>query len=144
MDFTLTIRNASSRDIQQLLNLGQRRPRREVDRSGRSPLRRPHTQILSHRQQDALRIFLETLKMMILQQGKAVARTKHHCQGEDLCQPLRERFIKAPGPNTRQEHILHSLECLELPHPHPPDKIYSIGRMPLLRAIQTFQMLLQT
>ena len=51
----MTIRNASSRDIQQLLNLGQRRPRREIDRSGRSPLRRPHIQILSHRQQDALR-----------------------------------------------------------------------------------------
>ena len=40
---------------QQLLNLGQRRPRREIDRSGRSPLRRPHIQILSHRQQGALR-----------------------------------------------------------------------------------------
>ena len=37
------------------MNLGQRSPRREVDRFGRSPLRRPHIQILSHRQQDALR-----------------------------------------------------------------------------------------
>ena len=46
MDVTLTIRNAS---VQQLLNL--RRPRRD-----RSPLRRqrPHIQILSNQQQDAL------------------------------------------------------------------------------------------
>ena len=49
MDVTLTIRNARPQDVQQLLNL--RRPRRD-----RSPLRRqrPHIQILSNQQQDAL------------------------------------------------------------------------------------------
>ena len=49
MDVILTIRNARPQDVQQLLGL--RRPRRD-----RSPLRRqrPHIQILSNQQQDAV------------------------------------------------------------------------------------------
>ena len=138
MDFTLTIRNASSRDIQQLLNLGQRRPRREVDRSGRSPLRRPHIQILSHRQQDALRNIPGDTEDDDISAREP--RRAHHSPlpREDPDQHLiKKKSIKEPAPNTKHDRLQLFPEFQELPG--PLDKTQNTDMMPLERAMQSWR-----
>ena len=93
MDVTLTIRNARPQDVQQLLNL--RRPRRD-----RSPLRRqrPHIQILSNQQQDAL----QALDFRAEQDTPSISRSVSRSHQE--LQPLPRRRPDEAYEGTRAKH----------------------------------------
>ena len=91
MDVTLTIRSARPQDVQQLLNL--RRPRRD-----RSPLRRqrPHIQILSNEQQDAL----QALDIRSEQESPSAS----HSVSRPHLEPLPRRRHEQADEGTRAKH----------------------------------------